>query len=68
MAIHPTAVIDPEAELDRSVEIGPYAIIEGPVRVGADTVTDPAQFEQFPPECLAGGGAHLQFEFYLLRH
>ncbi len=38
MAIHPTAVIDPEAELDRSVEIGPYAIIEGPVRVGADTI------------------------------
>ena len=25
--IHPTAVIDPAAELDSSVEVGPYAII-----------------------------------------
>ena len=32
--IHPTAVIDPEAEISSGVRIGPYAIIEGPVRIG----------------------------------
>lgn len=37
MAIHPTAVVDPRAELDPSVEVGPFAVIEGPVRVGPRT-------------------------------
>lgn len=37
MAIHPTAIIDRQAELDSSVEVGPYAIIEGPVKIGART-------------------------------
>ncbi len=37
MAIHPTAIIDPNAELDPTAEIGPYVIIEGPVRIGAET-------------------------------
>ncbi len=37
MAIHPTAIIDPRAELDTSVEIGPYVIIDGPVRIGPET-------------------------------
>ncbi len=31
--IHPTAVIDPKAEIDTSVEIGPYSIIEADVRI-----------------------------------
>ncbi len=35
--IHPTAIVDPKAELDSSVEIGPYSIIGAGVRVGADT-------------------------------
>ena len=35
MAIHPTAIIDPKAELDSSVEVGPYCVIEGQVRVAA---------------------------------
>ena len=35
MTIHKTAIIDPAAEIDSSVEIGPYVIIEGPVRIGA---------------------------------
>jgi UDP-N-acetylglucosamine acyltransferase len=35
--IHPTAIIDRAAEIDPSVEIGPYVIIEGPVRIGART-------------------------------
>ncbi|HSL40326.1 MAG TPA: acyl-[acyl-carrier-protein]--UDP-N-acetylglucosamine O-acyltransferase, partial [Desulforhopalus sp.] len=37
MPIHPTAVVDPSAELDSSVIVGPYAVIEAGVRIGADT-------------------------------
>jgi UDP-N-acetylglucosamine acyltransferase len=37
MSIHPTAVVDPKAELDTSVYIGPYAVIEAGVRIAADT-------------------------------
>ena len=35
MAIHPTAVIDPKAELDSSVEVGAYAVVGPDVRIGA---------------------------------
>jgi UDP-N-acetylglucosamine acyltransferase len=35
--IHPTAIIDKKAELDPSVEVGPYAVIEGEVKIGANT-------------------------------
>src|SRR3954465_13264933 len=38
--IHPTAVIAPEADLAFDVQVGPYAIIEGPVRVGPGTVIE----------------------------
>ncbi|MCG3148456.1 MAG: Acyl-[acyl-carrier-protein]--UDP-N-acetylglucosamine O-acyltransferase [Verrucomicrobiae bacterium] len=37
MAIHPTAIISPNAELDSSVEVGPHAIIEEHVKIGAGT-------------------------------
>lgn len=33
--IHPTAVVDPSAELDGTVDIGPFAVIDGLVRIGA---------------------------------
>jgi UDP-N-acetylglucosamine acyltransferase len=36
--IHPTAIVSSAAELADDVEVGPYAIIDGPVRVGAETV------------------------------
>ncbi len=36
MPIHPTAIVDSEAEIDPSAEVGPYAIIEGPVRIAAE--------------------------------
>ncbi len=39
--IHPTAVIDARAELDGSVQVGPYVVIEGGVRIGADTRIGP---------------------------
>lgn len=35
--IHPTAIVDPQAELDASVSVGPYALIGAQVTVGAGT-------------------------------
>jgi len=35
--IHPTAIVDPRAQLDASVAVGPYAVIGPQVRVGAGT-------------------------------
>lgn len=32
--IHPTAIIDPGAELGEEIEIGPYVVIDGNVRLG----------------------------------
>lgn len=37
MPIHPTAIVDHRAEIDPSADIGPYAIVDGPVTVGAGT-------------------------------
>ncbi len=36
-SIHPTAVVEPGAQLDSSVSIGPYAVIGPHVRIGAGT-------------------------------
>lgn len=35
LAIHPTAIIDSKAQLDSSVEVGPFCVIDGNVRVAA---------------------------------
>ena len=35
MAIHPTAIIDPAAELDSTVEVGPNCVIDAHVRVAS---------------------------------
>src|SRR5262245_5576721 len=43
--IHPTAVIDPQAELDEEVQVGPFVVIDGPCHVG--------------PGCVLKAGAHL---------
>ena len=37
MAIHPTAVIDPRAEVHEEAEIGPFVVIEGGCRIGRGT-------------------------------
>lgn len=37
MNVHPTALVDPKAELHETAEVGPYAIIEEGVRIGART-------------------------------
>ncbi len=39
--IHPTAIIDPAAELHKDVEVGPYAIIGPRVRIGRGTSIGP---------------------------
>lgn len=39
--IHPTAIISPEAQIAADVQIGPYVVIEGDVRIGEGTVISP---------------------------
>ncbi len=39
--IHPTAIVDPGAELDSGVEVGPYTVIQGDVFIGSGTVIGP---------------------------
>ncbi|MBD3669918.1 MAG: acyl-ACP--UDP-N-acetylglucosamine O-acyltransferase [Gammaproteobacteria bacterium] len=38
MNIHPTAIVDPSAELHESVSVGPYTVIEGDTVIGEGTV------------------------------
>ena len=38
--VHPSAVIDSEAEIAADVRIGPYAIVEGPVQIGPGCVIE----------------------------
>ena len=40
-AIHATAIVDPAAELDSTVSVGPYTLIGPHVRVGAGTTIGP---------------------------
>ncbi|MDB5935006.1 MAG: acyl-[acyl-carrier-protein]--UDP-N-acetylglucosamine O-acyltransferase [Massilia sp.] len=39
--IHPSAIVDPKAQLDSTVEIGAYSIVGPDVRIGARTVVGP---------------------------
>jgi UDP-N-acetylglucosamine acyltransferase len=41
VSIHPTAIIDADAVINPTAEIGPYCVINGPVHVGADTTVGP---------------------------
>lgn len=49
--IHPTAVIDPTAEIGRSVRIGAHTVIEASVKVGDGTV--------IYPQCYLGVGTQI---------
>jgi UDP-N-acetylglucosamine acyltransferase len=40
-SIHPSAIVDPGARLDATVEIGPYSLIGPDVSIGARTVVGP---------------------------
>jgi UDP-N-acetylglucosamine acyltransferase len=35
--VHPTAVVDPRADLDPAADVGPHVVIDGPVRIGPRT-------------------------------
>jgi len=37
MKIHPTALIDPRAEIDSEVDIGPYVVIDGQIKIKRGT-------------------------------
>ena len=39
--IHPTAIIHPQAKLDATVRVGPFAVIDAGVALGADCVVGP---------------------------
>ena len=39
--IHPTAIVDPAAQLGPGVTVGPYSIIEGRVAIGGHTQIGP---------------------------
>ncbi|MFP4458075.1 MAG: acyl-ACP--UDP-N-acetylglucosamine O-acyltransferase [Candidatus Zixiibacteriota bacterium] len=39
--IHPTAIVDPSAEIGTGVKIGPYSIVDSRVKIGKDTVIGP---------------------------
>ncbi len=41
MSIHPTAIVDPGAEIGSGVEIGPFSIISDRVRIGDNTAIGP---------------------------
>jgi len=48
--IHPSAVIDPAAELDSDVEVAPYAVIGADVRIGRGTRIGPHAVLRGPTE------------------
>jgi UDP-N-acetylglucosamine acyltransferase len=41
LPVHPTAIVDRHAELDSSVEVGPFTVIGPHVRIGAGSVIGP---------------------------
>src|SRR5690242_21644559 len=41
MAIHPTAIVERGAQVDPSVQVGPYTVIGPHVRIGAGTTVGP---------------------------
>ncbi len=70
--IHPTALVDKQAELDPGVSVGPYAVVTGRVRIGSGTVIGPHALLEGPCEIgsdnkigafvhLGGAPQHLQY-------
>ncbi len=60
VSLHPTALIDPSAELDASVEVGPYAVIGAQVRIGAGT--------RVGPHCLIEGPTTIGRDNHIFGH
>lgn len=61
MAIHPTAIVSPDAEIGKNVEIGPYSIIGSDVKIGDDCFIDAhvkiSQYTTIGPRCSVYFGA-----------
>ena len=53
--IHPTAIVDPKAEVDADVEIGPYSVISDNVSIGSGTLIGPHvivdRYVSIGPDC-----------------
>ena len=53
--IHSTAIVDPKAEIDADVEIGPYSVIRANVSIGSGTVIGPHvivdRYVSIGPDC-----------------
>ena len=66
MAIHPTDVVSPNAEIWKNVEIGPYAVIDDDVRIGDDCFIDAhvkiGQYTTIGPRCRIYFGAFVGAE------
>ena len=52
--IHPTAIIHPKAELDPTVQVGPYAVIGAKVKIDAQTQIGPHVVIEGPTEIGVG--------------
>lgn len=63
MKIHPTAIIDPSAELGEGVEIGAYSVVGPNCAIGANTVLGPQvvveEYTYIGEECQIRSGAVL---------
>ena len=63
MAIHPTAIVSPNAEIGKNVEIGPYTVIEDDVKIGDDCYIDAhvkiGQYTTIGPRCCIYYGAFI---------
>jgi UDP-N-acetylglucosamine acyltransferase len=61
--IHPTAIVDPQAELETGVAVGPYSVIESNVRIGKNCRVGPhvhvASGTRIGAECRIFTGAAL---------
>jgi UDP-N-acetylglucosamine acyltransferase len=61
--IHPTAIVDANAELADGVQVGPYAIIGPNVKIGTETIVGPHAYiekdTQVGRECFIAKGAVL---------
>ena len=56
--IHPTAIVHPQAKLDATVHVGPYAVIDEGVEIGADCVVGPHAYLTGMTEIGAGNQFH----------
>ena len=72
MAIHPTAVVSPNAEIGKNVEIGPYAVIDDDVRIGDDCFIDAhvkiGQYTTIGPRCRIYFGAFVGADLRRVYH